>query len=68
MPINLLKINVSKNELKKQIYKFIFLDKKKISKYPRYIELKKTGKTQISEMKDFQKIKKTINLVLFNEA
>lgn len=68
LPINLLKINVSKNELKKQIYKFIFLDKKKISKYPRYIELKKTGKTQISEMKDFQKIKKTINLVLFNEA
>lgn len=66
LPTNLLGVNLNKNDLKKQIYRFIFLDKKKISKYPRYIELKKIGKTKISEMKNFKKIKKTINYVLFN--
>ena len=50
---------------KKEIYKYIFLDKKKIGKYPRYIKLKKIGKSEISELSNFNKIKKTINKVLF---
>ena len=53
------------NRLKNKIYKNIFLDKKRINKFPRYIILEKIGKTKISEMKNFDKIKKTIKEVIF---
>ena len=66
LPTNLSKIKINKRDLKNHIYQFIFLDKKKISKYPRYIKLKKIGRTEVSELKNLNKIKNTINEVLFN--
>ena len=59
---------VKKNKIKSYqnlIYQFIFLDKKRIGTYPRYIELKKIGHSKISELRNFSRIKKTINEVLF---
>ena len=52
------------NKLKKNIYENIFLDKKRINKFPRYIRLKKPGNTSISEMKNFKRIKETINKII----
>ena len=53
-------------KMKKEIYKNIFLDKKTISKYPRYIKVSKIGKTKVAEMKNFALIRKTINEVIFS--
>ena len=67
LPINL-KNFISKkkqNNFKKLIFENIFLDKKKIGKFPRYIKLKKIGNAQISELKNFHQIKTTIDKVLF---
>ena len=66
LPTNLKFLKINKNFLKKEIFKFIFFDKKKIGKFPRYISLKKIGYPKISELKNNQKIKKTIENVLFN--
>ena len=52
------------NVIKNKIYSNIFLDKKKINQYPRYIKLLGIGKTQISELRDFKKIIKTIKEVI----
>ena len=54
-----------KNNIKKDIFKNIFLDKKKIGKYPRIIKIEKIGKSKIFEMKNNNEIKKTIQEVLF---
>jgi 3-dehydroquinate synthetase len=43
------------------IYKNIFLDKKKISRYPRYIFMKKIHKPKIKELQDSDLILQTIN-------
>ena len=68
LPVNLknFKIDKNKNKVKKQIFNNIFLDKKKIGKYPRIIRIKKIGTPKITEMKNNLKIRKTINEVLFN--
>ena len=66
LPTNLKFSKINKNFLKKEIFKFIFFDKKKIGKFPRYISLKKIGYPKISELKNNQRIKKTIENVLFN--
>ena len=63
------KINkfVKKNKkdiIKNEIYKFIFLDKKKISIYPRYISVKSYGVSSVEEMKSNTRILKTIEDVL----
>ena len=66
LPTNIRKF-VKKNEIKKlreKIYKNIFLDKKRINKFPRYVKFKKIGKTHISEMKNFLRIKETIKKVI----
>ncbi len=67
LPINLKRLvkNENMNILKKKIFKNIFLDKKRINKYPRYVYLKSAGKTKIIEMKDFKKIKQTIQKIIF---
>ena len=57
----------SQKSLKKEYLK-TFLDKKKIGKYPRLINLKKIGVSNISEMKNNIKIKKTIDQVIFDEG
>lgn len=51
-----------KMQLKKEIYKNIFLDKKKVSKYPRIISIKSL---KIIEMKSNKKIKETIEKIIF---
>ena len=66
LPTNLKFSKINKSFLKKEIFKFIFFDKKKIGKFPRYISLKKIGYPKISELKNNQRIKKTIENVLFN--
>ena len=54
-----------KKKICHEIYKNIFLDKKRIGKYPRCIKILKLGKSKIIEMRDNKKIKKTIDKVLF---
>ena len=66
LPTNLKFIKINKKILKKEIFKYIFLDKKKIGKFPRYIRLKNTGNPKISELSNNTKIKKTIDNVLFS--
>ena len=58
------KIKKSKS-LVDQIYKSIFLDKKRISKHPRCIKINKIGKASIIQMKDYPRIRQTINDVIF---
>ena len=67
LPTNLNFKNLKMNKIKliNDIYQNIFLDKKKISAYPRYISLKKQGKPKIEEIKDFDFINDTILKVLF---
>lgn len=67
LPTNLDKF-VKKDEIKKikdNVYKNIFLDKKRINKFPRYINLINVGNSKISEMKNFKRIKETINKIVF---
>ncbi len=66
LPTNLKSVDINKNLLKNEIFKFIFYDKKRIGKFPRYIGLKKIGKPKISELKNNRKIIKTIENVLFS--
>ena len=66
LPTNISKF-INKKEiknLKNKIYSNKFLDKKRINKNPRYINLEGLGKTKMSEMKNFKK-KKTIKEVIF---
>ena len=67
LPLNLKKIvkpsNI--NKIKNEIFKNIFLDKKRINNFPRYINLIKLGKSQVTEMRDFKKIKETIDEIIF---
>ena len=69
LPININKfINLKKKQIiKKKIFKNIFLDKKRINKYPRCIKLEKIGKTKIIELRNNDKIFETINNVIFND-
>lgn len=66
LPTNLKSVDIKKNLLKKEIFKFIFFDKKKIGKFPRYVSLKRIGYPKIADLRDNQKINKTIENVLFN--
>lgn len=66
LPINLKSLKINQSLLKEEIFRFIFFDKKKIGKFPRYISLKTTGNPKISELKSNKKIKETIENVLFS--
>ncbi len=50
-----------KNILLEHIYKNIYLDKKKISRFPRYIFMKKIYKPEIKELQNHDLILETIN-------
>lgn len=54
LPTNLNEFNlkISKQKLSDQIYNSIFLDKKKINKFPRYISLKTIYKPQVKEIEN----------------
>jgi len=62
------KLDLSKNQIKNkmqsEIYKSIFLDKKKINENPRYIFLKKIGKPAIKEIKDLNLLNEVIYKIL----
>ena len=70
LPTNLRNF-IKKGKFKKiesKIYQNIFLDKKRINTFPRYIKLFKIGNSNISEMRDFDRIKDTIKkIILSNE-
>ena len=65
LPINLNEIKKNKQLLQSNIYKNIFLDKKRINQYPRYIKLIKPGKTKVMEMKNFDHLNETIFSIIF---
>ena len=50
--------------MQSEIYKSIFLDKKKINENPRYIFLKKIGKPAIKEIKDLNLLNEVIYKIL----
>lgn len=54
-------LKVNKQELNNHIYRNLFLDKKKISRHPRYIYMKKIYKPSIKELIDENLILQTIN-------
>ena len=64
--LNIKKIPINSVKLQNDIYKNIFLDKKKIDKYPRYVSVTKEGKSNIKEIKDFDLITDTILKVLIS--
>ena len=61
---NIIKKN-KKTVIKKMIYNFVFLDKKRIGKYPRYIKIPQIGVAKVSEIENFKRIKTTIDKTLF---
>jgi len=64
LPINLKYLNLNKSNLQNDIFKFLFLDKKKINKHPRYIKLLNFGKPTIEEMPDYNKINFIVRKIL----
>ena len=66
LPTNL-KSFISKNQFTKienQIYQNIFLDKKRVNTFPRYIKLSRIGHSNIAEMRDFDRIRDTIRKII----
>ena len=57
------------NEVKFQnnVYKYLFLDKKRIDKHPRYIYLKNIGNPSIKDMTDYDFINDTILEVIIRK-
>ncbi len=66
LPTNINSFIKKKNQksISRKIYNNIFLDKKRINKFPRIIKLKKIGKSNIFEMKNNRKIIDTIKNVI----
>lgn len=56
-----IEINKKRNFIIDEIYKNVFLDKKKISKLPRYIELKSLYKPKTQEINNNSEISMTLN-------
>jgi len=61
--LNNLSFKFSKQKFVDEIYKGVFLDKKKISRYPRYISLRKIYQPRIEEIEDTVGILETIKLL-----
>ncbi len=64
LPTDLKLFKTNKHNLQNDIFKFLFLDKKRINKHPRYIKLLKLGNPTISEMMDYNKISFIINKLI----
>ena len=67
LPVNLYSFIKRKktNNLLNTIYNNIFLDKKRVGKFPKCINIKIFGKPFFEEMKNFSRIKFTIKNILF---
>jgi 3-dehydroquinate synthase len=55
---------ISKNIFAQKIYGNLFLDKKRVSKYPRYIKINNLLKPEIKEIKNFVTAKKIIKEII----
>jgi len=64
LPLDLKYLNLNKSRFQNDIFKFLFLDKKRINKHPRYIKITKFGKPKIDEMQNYEKINFIINEIL----
>jgi 3-dehydroquinate synthetase len=64
LPTNLKFLNLDKQKMQNDIFKYLFLDKKRISKFPRYIKLTKLCNPKIDELNDYSKINHIINELL----
>tara|TARA_B100000745_G_scaffold188991_1_gene124104 strand:+ start:559 stop:1671 length:1113 start_codon:yes stop_codon:yes gene_type:complete len=62
--LNTNEIKKNKQLIQSNIYKNIFLDKKKISQFPRYIKLIKLGKAKVMEIKNFDHLNETIYKII----
>tara|TARA_B100001564_G_scaffold346419_1_gene346112 strand:- start:108 stop:1223 length:1116 start_codon:yes stop_codon:yes gene_type:complete len=67
LPTNIKKFTSikKKNKLLKRIYENIFLDKKRINKFPRAIDIKNFNKPKVIEMKNNHRIMETLETVVF---
>ena len=61
--------NKNKNyqKIHDEIYKYVFVDKKKIGKFPRYISLNKIGNPKIKLLNDFNLLNETISKFLYKD-
>ncbi len=57
-------ISGNKLNFKKKIYKNLFLDKKRLSKFPRYIKIKKQSHSIVAEITNFKKAKEIIDKLI----
>ena len=64
LPTNLRHLNYNKTKMQNDIFKFIFLDKKRVSKYPRFIKIRILNRPVIDEMDNFDRINHIINDIL----
>ena len=66
LPTRVLKDKIQNyQKIHNEIYKYIFVDKKKIGKFPRYISLTKQGKPNIKLIDDYNLLNETIRKFLF---
>ena len=67
LPINIRKFTKNKNKknLIKEIYKNVFLDKKRINKFPRGIDINNFKKPKVIEMKNNHRIMETVENIIF---
>ena len=65
--ISLKDIPFKKSNLQNSIYKNIFLDKKKIDKYPRYISVKNFHNTRVKEIQDFDLLNDSITQIIMDK-
>lgn len=54
----------NKKKFLKKVYNFLFADKKRISKYPRYIKIKTNLKPDINELDNTKKIKQILKQIV----
>ncbi len=65
--ISLKNISINRANLQSSIYQKVFLDKKKLDKYPRYISVKNFLKTNVKEIKDFNFLNDVIAQIIDNK-
>ena len=60
--------NKNKKTIANEIYKNIFLDKKRVNNFPRCIKINKLGNPSVIEMKSNSRIFRTIENIIFCET
>jgi 3-dehydroquinate synthase len=66
LPIKILENkHINCQKIHNEVFKFIFVDKKKIGKHPRYISLQKIGFPKVKLLNDYNLINETISKFLY---